>query len=84
MSDTGRRTQQEQYTAISTGLKRFSNLPDWLASIKDHDRTRRVLSREVPEIADGRIMLKKCKIGHVQYREGVWQNRCTLKFAIEQ
>jgi hypothetical protein len=63
-------------------LKQFSNLPDWLASIKNHDRTYRVLARDIPEIADGRIILKKCKIGHMQYGEGVWQNRCTVKFRI--
>ena len=80
MSDIDRLTQQEQDAAILTGLKQFSHLPDWLASIKDHDRTYRVLSRDVSEIADGRIVLKKVKIGHMQYREGVWQNRCTVKF----
>jgi hypothetical protein len=80
MSDTSHLTPQERDAAISTGLKKFSNLPDWLTSIKDHDRTYRVLSREIPEIADGRIILKKCRIGHVDYKEGVWQNRCTLKF----
>jgi hypothetical protein len=83
MSDTDRLIQREQDAAIATGLKQFSILPDWLASIKDHERTRRVLSREIPEMADGRIILRKCKIGHVQYREGVWQNRCTLKFRIQ-
>ena len=82
MSDKDHINQQEEYAAISTGLKQFSNLPEWLASIKDHDRTYRVLSRDIPEIADGRIMLKKCKIGHVLYRAGVWQNRCTLKFRV--
>jgi hypothetical protein len=82
MSDTDRLTQQAEDAAISTGLKQLSNLPEWLASIKDHDRTYRVLSGAIPEIADGRIILKKCKIGHMQYREGVWQNRCTLKIRL--
>ena len=80
MSDTGRLRQQAQDAAISTGLKQFSDLPDWLASIKDHDRTYRVLARDIPEIADGTIVLKKCKVGHMQYKQGVWQNRCTVKF----
>jgi hypothetical protein len=83
MSDTDRLTQQAEDAAISTGLKQLSNLPEWLASIKDHDRTYRVLSGAIPEIADGRIILKKCKIGHMQYREGIWQNRCTLKFRVQ-
>ena len=83
MSDTGRLTQQAQNAAISTSLKKFSHIPDWLASIKDHDRTYRVLSRDIPEIASGRIVLKKCKIGHVMYKEGVWQNRCTLKYRFD-
>jgi hypothetical protein len=80
MSDRSRLTQQEPDAAITTGVKRFSQLPDWLASLRDHELTYRVLSRAIPEIADGRIILKKCKIGHVYYREGVWHNRCTLKF----
>jgi hypothetical protein len=82
MSDTSYLTPQERDAAIATGLKQFSNLPDWLASIKDHDRTYQVLSRNIPEIAAGKIILKKCKIGHVQYKEGIWQNRCALKFGI--
>lgn len=79
MSDTSHLTQQEPDAAITTGLKRFSNLPDWLASLRDSERTWRVLSRDIPEIADGRVILKKCKVGHVYYREGAWHNRCTLK-----
>ncbi len=82
MSDTGQLSHQTQHMAISTGLKQFCKLPDWLASIKDHNHTYQVLSREIPEIADGRIILKKCKIGHVSYKEGLWPNRCTLKFGI--
>ena len=76
---TSHLTQQEPDAAITTGLKRFSNLPDWLASLRDSERTWRVLSRDIPEIADGRVILKKCKVGHVYYREGAWHNRCTLK-----
>jgi thiamine kinase-like enzyme len=82
MSDTNDLRQPDEDTVISTGLKQFSNLPDWLALIKDQHRTHQVLSRDIPEIADGRIILKKCKIGHVQYREGSWPNRCTLKYRV--
>ena len=78
-----RLTQQEQGNVILTGLKRFATLPNWLASIKDHDRTYRVLSRDIPEIASGRIVLKKCKVGHVLYKQGVWQNRCTVKYRLD-
>lgn len=83
MSDKSRLVRQERHSAILTGLQHFSELPDWLAAAKDHDRTRQVLSRDIPEVADGRIILKKSKIGHVQYKEGAWQNRCTLKFYIQ-
>jgi phosphotransferase family enzyme len=82
MFGTSRLTQQEQDDAISTGLKQFSNLPDWLASLKDHDRTYRVLSREIPEIANGSVILKKWKIGHMLLKDGVWQNRCILKVGV--
>jgi hypothetical protein len=79
MSDASRLTQEGRDAALTTGLKHFSDLPDWLVSIKDHEHTFRVLSRDIPEIANGRMILNKCKIGHVYYREGAWHNRCTLK-----
>jgi phosphotransferase family enzyme len=79
MSDIGRSVHQEQNAAISTGLQQFSELPGWLAAAKDQDRTRRVLSKEIPEIANGSVILKKCKIGHMLLIGGVWQNICTLK-----
>ena len=82
MSDPNDLKQPKEGVMISSDLKQFSNLPDWLALIKDQDRTYQVLSRDIPEIADGRIILKKCKIGHVQYREGSWPNRCTLKYRV--
>ena len=83
MTDTGRLASQEQDAAILAGLMQFSNLPDWLAALRDHERTHRLLSRDIPEIADGRIILKKSKIGHVSYKEGVWHNRCTLKLQMQ-
>src|SRR5574338_1198551 len=80
MSEINRLSQEEQDNAITRGLERFSTLPDWLASLRDHKRTYAVLSRDIPEIANAEIILKKSKIGHVQYRKGVWQNRCALEF----
>lgn len=79
MSEISRFTRQEQNAAIATGLHQFSILPDWLASIKDHSHVSQVLSRHIPEIANGSVILKKCKIGHMLLRSGVWQNRCSLK-----
>lgn len=79
MSEINRFVQQGQGAAISSGLQQFTNLPDWLASIKDSDLVSQVLSRHVPEIVNGSVILKKCKIGHMLLRDGVWQNRCSLK-----
>jgi thiamine kinase-like enzyme len=79
MSDMSRSLPQEEAAAISTGLQQFSELPGWLAAAKDHDRTCRVLSRDIPEVADGRVILKKCRIGHMLLKDGVWQNLCILK-----
>jgi hypothetical protein len=73
---------KEQEEAISTGLQQFSNLPGWLTAIKDHDRTCKVLSRDIPELADKRVILKKCKIGHMLLKDGVWQNLCILKVSV--
>ncbi len=77
MSEIHRFAQQD--AAISAGLQQFSNLPGWLASVKDSELVSQVLSRNIPEIANGSVTLKKCKIGHMLLRDGVWQNRCTLK-----
>jgi hypothetical protein len=82
MPEINRFVQREQDAAIATGLKQFSNLPDWLASIKDSDHVSQVLSRHVPEIANGHVILKKCKIGHMLLKEGGWHNRCSLKVSV--
>jgi hypothetical protein len=82
MSNISRSSRQEQDAAISTGLLQFSELPDWLASVKDHDRTRKVFSKEIPEIANGSVILRKCKIGHMLLKNGVWQNLCILKVSV--
>lgn len=82
MSDIRRFIHQEQGAAISTSLQQFSELPNWLASTKDHDHICQVLSKDIPEIANGSVILKKCKIGHMLLKDGVWQNRCILKVGI--
>jgi thiamine kinase-like enzyme len=82
MSEIRRLDKQEQNAAISTGLQQFSNLPGWLASIKDQSHLYQVLSQHIPEIANGSVILKKCKIGHMLLTDGVWQNRCTLKVVV--
>ena len=82
MSEIRRLDKQEQDTAISSSLQQFSNLPDWLASIKDSDHVSQVLSRHIPEIANGGVILKKCKVGHMLLRDGVWKNLCSLKVVI--
>jgi thiamine kinase-like enzyme len=79
MSDIRRFNHQEQDAVILSGLQRFSELPSWLASAKDHDRTYEILSKDIPEIANGSVILKKCKIGHMLLKGNVWQNMCTLK-----
>jgi hypothetical protein len=82
MPDVGRFIHKEQDAAISTGLQQFSNLPSWLATTKDHDRTCKVLSRDIPEVSDGSVILKKCRIGHMLLKDGVWQNLCILKVSV--
>ena len=82
MSEISRFIPHEQAAAISTGLQQFSNLPDWLASIKDQGHLYQVLSQHIPEIANGSVILKKYKIGHMLLTDGVWQNRCSLKVAV--
>jgi len=82
MSDIRRFIHQEQDAVILSGLQQFSELPSWLASAKDHDRTYKILSKDIPEIANGSVILKKCKIGHMLLEDGVWKNRCILKVGV--
>jgi thiamine kinase-like enzyme len=82
MSDISRFIHQAQNAGISAGLQQFSELPGWLASAKDHDHTRKVLSKDIPDIADGSVILKKCRIGHMLLKDGVWQNLCILKVGV--
>jgi len=79
MPDIRRFNHQEQDVAILSGLQQFSELPTWLAAAKDHDRNYKILSKDIPEIANGSVILKKCKIGHMLLKGNIWQNTCTLK-----
>jgi hypothetical protein len=79
MPDASRSIRGGRDAAISAGLQQFSELPGWLASAKDHGRTCRILSKYIPEVANGDVNLKKCRIGHMLLREGAWQNLCILK-----
>src|SRR5215211_7170986 len=72
----------ELNAAASTGLHPFSELPGWRASATGNDRTYKVLSKDIPEIANGSVILKKCKIGHMLLEDGVWKNRCILKVSV--
>jgi hypothetical protein len=72
MSETEMVFNQEQDSALWDGLKTFSRLPDWLVAARDPDRIRDRLSQSVPEFIEGRLILQKCDIGHIRYKEDHW------------
>jgi hypothetical protein len=72
MSETGMLFDQEQDSVVWDGLRRFSHLPDWLVAARDPDRICDRLSNIVPEFAQGQILLQKCDVGHIRYKEDHW------------
>jgi thiamine kinase-like enzyme len=63
---------QEQDSMVWDGLETFSRLPDWLIAARDPDRICDKLSHIVPEFDQGRLLLQKCDVGHIRYKEDRW------------
>lgn len=72
MSETGILFDQEQDSVVLDGLGKFSRLPDWLVAARDPDRIREQLSQIVPEFNQGELLLLKCEVGHIRYKEDHW------------
>ena len=72
MSETEMVFDQEQDSAIWNGLGTFSRLPDWLVAARDPDRICDSLSHLVSEFNEGRLLLQKCDVGHIRYKEDRW------------
>jgi thiamine kinase-like enzyme len=72
MSETGTLFDQEQDSVVWKGLGTFSRLPDWLVAARDPDRICDRLSHLVPEFNEGRLVLQKCDVGHIRYKEDRW------------
>jgi hypothetical protein len=72
MSETEMLFDQEQDSVVWNGLGTFSRLPDWLVAARDPDRICDRLSHLVPEFKEGRLLLQKCDVGHIRYKEDRW------------
>ena len=72
MSETEMSIDQQQDSAIWHGLGSFSRLPDWLVAARDPDRICETLSHIVPEFNQGGLLLQKCDVGHIRYKEDRW------------
>jgi hypothetical protein len=72
MSETGMLFDQEQDSVVWDGLATFSRLPDWLIAARDPDRICDRLSHIVPEFDQGHLLLQKCDVGHIRYKEDRW------------
>jgi Ser/Thr protein kinase RdoA (MazF antagonist) len=72
MSETGTLFDNEQGSWEGNSLGGFSRLPDWLVAARDPDRIRDRLSSLVPEFAQGQMLLQKCDVGHIRYKEDHW------------
>ena len=72
MSETGMLFDEEQDSKVWDGLGKFSRLPDWLVAARDPDHVAQRLSQIVPECAQGQLVLQKCDVGHIRYKEDHW------------
>src|SRR5574338_31194 len=72
MSETGMLFDHKPGTEIAKGLGEFSRLPGWLVAARDPDRVSGELARLVPEFAQGQLLLQKCEVGHIRYKENHW------------
>lgn len=72
MSEAGMLFDQEQDSVVWGGLGKFSRLPGWLVAARDPDRISELLSRIVPEFNQGQLLLQKCEVGHIRYKEDHW------------
>lgn len=72
MSETGMSFDHMEDPLEGNGLRAFSRLPDWLIAARDPDRIRDRLSSLVAEFAQGHLLLQKCDVGHIRYKEDHW------------
>jgi hypothetical protein len=55
-------------TAVEA-LRPFATPPDWLAAVGDPARVASALARRVPELASGKLTLRRCEVSRVQIRK---------------
>jgi hypothetical protein len=72
MSETGMLSDEERDSKVWDGLGKFSHLPDWLVAARDPERVSDRLSQIVPEFDQGQLLLQKCEVGHIRYKEDHW------------
>lgn len=64
---------------VTEGLRRFAELPDWLAAMKDSELVAQALVRWVPELRDGRQELRECEVLRVRLRDGAWAGQYAVR-----
>lgn len=63
---------------VTASLTPFDALPDWLAAAMDGARVAAALVDHVPELADGRLLLKDCRPERLRAKEDEWLARYGL------
>ena len=61
-----------QDSIIWDGLSMIALLPVWLVAARDPDRLRDVLSQTIPQFARGKLLLQKCEVDHISYKNDHW------------
>ncbi|MBK9714892.1 MAG: phosphotransferase [Kouleothrix sp.] len=80
MSTTTAVTKETTEENIAAGLARLAVLPEWLLAPLQADRVAAALRQALPELADGRLALRGCKIKRMllQGDTGRWAGTYTL------
>jgi hypothetical protein len=63
---------QIQATALWDGVRQFAALPDWLEAATAPEPFCAALTRAVPELASGELIIQECDIGHVRIKRDSW------------
>ncbi len=64
---------------VNASLTPFDVLPDWLAAAMDGGRVAAALVEHVPELADGRLLLRDCRPERLRAKEDEWLARYGLR-----
>lgn len=74
----GHDRRPRQPDLASLGLAPLASLPDWLVAVTEPDRIRAGLTRVVPKLRRGEVLLHECRLKHFRLQGSAWVFLCRL------